>query len=430
MRLDQEYSMHKIIAACLAAANCVAMTQAQKIGVATPSPAPPPFTLEQALAAAGASAPASDAAKAGQDVAQAARTVAGLRPNPTVQTEVENIAGSGAYGGFSQAETTVGMSIPIELGGKRPARIAVADAQAHRARLGSAIAEADIRLQITLLYIEAVAAQRRVTIASDQLRIAQNALDAAALRVRAGRASPMEEKRADVARFNAQANADKALRLADATRANLARRIAQPVDVTLDPSMLDRVPAAIQGPIQTDSRGTLAMAAADADLSTADAGVQLARSQRIPDLTVGPGVRRLAASNDVAAVFSISMPIPLFNAGKASIAQARAEQRKAEAERRMTALDVDQAINDAQAEADIGATMARNAQGPALAAAQEAARIARIGYREGKFGQIDLLDAERTLADTRLAAIDALAAYQNAKARLERLTAPAPQQDN
>ncbi|MEC3911392.1 TolC family protein [Sphingobium sp. CR2-8] len=422
--------MHKIIAVFLAAAHCVIIAQAQEGAAVASDPARARFTLDQALAAAGASAPAADAAKANIDAARAARAVAGLRPNPTVQTEVENIAGSGPYDGFSQAETTVGLSIPIELGGKRPARMAVADAQAHRARLGAAIVEADVRLQITALYIEAVAAQRRVAIADDQLRIAQNALDAAALRVRAGRASPIEEQRAAVARLNAQANADKAKRLADATQANLARRIGQPIDAPLDADMIDQLPAAIQGPSPVDSRGTLALAAADADLSTADAGIRLARSQRIPDLTVGPGVRRLSATNDVAAVFSISMPIPLFNAGRAGIAQAHAERRKVEAERRMTALDVEQAITDAQAQADIGATMARNAQGPALAAAQEAARIARIGYREGKFGQLDLLDAERTLADTRLAAIDALAAYQNAKARLERLTAPAPQQDN
>ena len=41
-----------------------------------------------------------------------------------------------------------------------------------------------------------------------------------------------------------------------------------------------------------------------------------------------------------------------------------------------------------------------------------------------------LLDAERTLSETRLAAIDALASYQNARAQLERLTAPAPEQGN
>ena len=154
--------------------------------------------------------------------------------------------------------------------------------------------------------------------------------------------------------------------------------------------------------------------------------MRLARANRVPDLNVGPALRRLEATNDTAAVFSISIPIPLFNNGRAAIAQARAQRSQAEAQRRVTALDVEQAITDAEAEAANAATSARTAAGPALAAAQEAARIARIGYREGKFSQLDLLDAERTLADTRLAAIDALAAYQNAEARLARLTAPVP----
>src|SRR3546814_10656255 len=36
-----------------------------------------------------------------------------------------------------------------------------------------------------------------------------------------------------------------------------------------------------------DSTGTLMMAAANADFAIADAGVRLARSQRVPDLTLG-----------------------------------------------------------------------------------------------------------------------------------------------
>lgn len=98
--------------------------------------------------------------------------------------------------------------------------------------------------------------------------------------------------------------------------------------------------------------------------------------------------------------------------------------------RRMTALDAEQAIEEAQAEAATPPPPRAWRAGPRRRAAQEAARIACIGYREGKFGQLDLLDAERTLAETRLAAIDALAAYQNARAQLERLTAPAPAQGN
>lgn len=418
--------MHRIIAAFLAATSCVVLAQAQEArqGVA------PVFTLDQAIVAAGGNAPAADAAQAEIAAAQAARKVAGLRPNPELQTQIENVAGSGPYGGFSQAETTVGLNIPIELGGKRGARIAVAEAQTSRAMLAAAIAQAELRLQVTQLYIDAVATERRVATARDQLRIAQDALSAARVRVQAGRASPIEEQRADVARLNAEAGMQRAQRLAEAARANLGRRIGRPVDDPLDTAALDRLPTAAHGPSLITGEGTLALAAAGADVAIADAGVRLAQSQRMPDLIAGPAVRRLEASNDSAAVFSLSIPIPLFNSGKAALAQANAERTRAEAQRRMTAIDVEQAITDAQAAADNAATMARNATGPALAAAQEAARIARIGYREGKFGQLDLLDAERTLADTRVAAIDALAAYQNARAQLERLTAPAPQQGN
>jgi len=405
------------------------VAQAHDVATTAP-PAATPLTLDQAVAAAGGSAPSADAARAEIAAAEAGRTIAGLRPNPTVTTEVENIAGTGPYAGLRSAETTIGLAIPIELGGKRSARIAVADARTMRARLAAAIAEADIRLQVTELYVNTLAAERRLTTALDQARIANEAQNAARVRVRAGRASPIEEQRADVTRLNAGAAVENARRLLDAARLNLGRRIGQTVTGPLDLAALDRLPTAYGLRLEPVAQGTLALAAADADLAIADAGVRLARSQRIPDVTVGPGVRRYSESSDTAALFSISVPIPLFNSGRAAVGQASAERSRAEAQRRMTALDVEQAILDARTEADNAATNARTANGPALAAAQEAARIARIGYREGKFGQLELLDAERTLAETRLAAIDALATYQNARARLERLTAPAPDQGN
>ncbi|MFC3441485.1 TolC family protein [Sphingobium rhizovicinum] len=420
--------MHRFHAALLAATACVLPAQAQQPPTAIV--AGPLFTLDDAIGAAGGAAPSAEAAQAAVSAAQAARTVAGLRPNPTLQTQVENIAGSGQYRALDSAETTVGLNVPIELGGKRSARMAVADAQIVRSQLSAAMTQADIRLQVTILYIEAIAAERRLTTAQDQVRIAGEALSAAQLRVQAGRASPIEEQRAAVAHINAQAGATRMIRLAEATRANLARRIGRPLNGALDLGWLDRVPDSYGPALPPDVAGTLALAAAEADLASADANVRLAQSQRVPDLEVGPAVRRLSQTGDTAMVFSVSMPIPLFNAGKAAVAQASAQRNQAAAQRRMTALDIEQAMTDAMAQADNAAILARTANGPALAAAQESVRIARIGYREGKFGQLDLLDAERTLADTRLSAIDALAAYHLARAQLERLTAPAPTQGN
>lgn len=419
--------MKKLSAAIFAVASCVTIAHAQAGQPAQGVSATAVYTLDQAVRDAGGAAPAAEAAEASIAATRAAQAVAALRPNPQVQGQIENVVGSGPYSGLQGAETTIGVAIPIELGGKRGARIGVAEAQFSRAVVQAAIARADVRLQVTSLYIEAVAANRRLSAAGDQARIAGDASRAADVRVQAGRASPIEQQRANVARINAEANVERLTRLANAARTNLSRRLGGPVVLPLDASFLDQLPSTSYGPASpVKITGTLAYAASEADVAIADAGVRLARSNRIPDLNVGPALRRFEATNDTAAVFSVSIPMPLFNNGRAAVAQASAERSRADAQRRITAQDVAQAITDAGVEAENAATTARATSGPALAAAQEAARIARIGYREGKFGQLELLDAERTLAETRVAAIDALANYHNARARLERLTAPAP----
>ena len=413
--------MHRIIAAVLAAGACASSLQAQTDQTAALVPV---LTLAEALDRAGASSPFQDAATAGIRAAEAQRRVAGLRPNPSIVGEAENVAGTGIYRGLRSSETTLGLALPIELGGKRGARIAVAGAQIGRAGLQAEIARADLRLRVTQTYNIAAAAQRRVAVAEEQVGIAAEVLRAARIRVQAGRASPLEEQRAAVARISAEGALERARRSAEAASGNLARLLGMPVG-QLDRRWFDVVPSTgTMRPMAT--AGTLTVAAARADLDTATAQVRLARSQRVPDLMVSASARRLEQTNDVAAVFGISIPLTVFNNGHASIAVAEAQREQSDAQRRIAQLDAEQDVATAQAEAENAATTARNATGPALAAATEAARIARIGYREGKFGQLDLLDAERTLLETRTAAIDALAAHHDAQARLERLTAAAP----
>ncbi len=412
--------MHRIIAAVLAAGGCASSLQAQTDRTAAPVPV---LTLAEALDRAGASSPFRDSAAAGIRAAEAQRRVAGLRPNPSIVGEAENVAGTGIYQGLRSSETTLGLALPLERGGKRGARIAVAEAQIGRAGLQAEIARADLRLRVTQTYNATAAAQRRVVIAEGQVGIAAEMLRAARVRVQAGRASPLEEQRADVARIAAEGTLERARRSGEAASGNLARLLGMPVG-QLDRSWFDSVVSvAASSPAPP---GTLTVAAARADLDTATAQVRLARSQRVPDLMVSASARRLEQTNDVAAVFGVSIPLNVFNNGRASIAVAEAQREQSDAQRRIALFDVEQDVTTAQAEAENAATTARNATGPALAAATEAARIARIGYREGKFGQLDLLDAERTLLETLTVAIDALAAHHDAQARLERLTAAAP----
>lgn len=419
--------MYRIFAAVLAAASCAAIAQAQ---TAPPGAAKPPatYTLDQALAAAGAAAPVLDIGAAGVRAASAARAVAALRPNPAVQAQVENVAGTGPYKGFQSAETTAGLALPIELGGKRSARIAVADARSRRALLESAIIAADLTERVTFAYIDAVSAASRLDIAKQRAEFATAGYRAASARVAAGAASPIEQQRADVERVNANVAVARAGRDVAVTRASLARLTGEANVDLLDARWFERLGA--YGPLeQLSARGTLVVAAAQADVDAASAQVRLARSSRIPDVTLSAGARRLSASNDTAAIFGVSIPIPVLNNGRAFVSQAEAERQQAEARRRVTELSVEQAIAAALAEAGNSEAAARAAAGPALAAATESARIARIGYAQGKFGQLELLEAERTLAATRSTLVDALAQYHAAQARLSRLLIPSPVPD-
>jgi cobalt-zinc-cadmium efflux system outer membrane protein len=417
-----------LIAALIASSeqHVLAQGPADKALEAAVTPAPATtFTLEQALAAAGAASPSLDVAAAELRAAEAGRKVAGMRPNPEVQVQVENVGGTGEFKGTQSAETTTGLALPIELGGKRSARIAVADAQTGRARVEAAIAAADLRLRVTEAYLTAVAAERRVEIAQQEADFAAVGFRAASARVTAGAASPIEQQRADVLRINADVALEKFKREASIARANLARLIGHPVTGPLDRSWFERVDDyGLSIPVSAE--GTLAFAAAAADLSVASAQVRLARSQRVPDITLSAGARRLSASNDTAAIFGVSIPFPLFNGGKAALDQATALESASDARRRLVLVETEQEIAAAQAEVANAAAAARAAGGPGLAAAFEAARIAAIGYANGKFGQLDLIEAQRTLAQTRSAYVDALVAYRSAQARLARLVEPAP----
>ena len=449
--------MHRTIATFMVAASFASAAGAQTSpppglpATATSSQAVPAFSLDAALNAAGmprvgttpsvtstpsgstsgpggsarAALPSIGAATAGVEAATAARRVAGLRPNPEVQAQVENFGGTGVYKGLRSSETTVGVALPLELGGKRSARVALGTARLSRAQIQAEIARADLRLRITQLYIEAAAAERRFEVLGEQAGIAANAFRIASDRVQVGDVGPIEQQRADVLRINAQVAAESAARQAQAARTNLETLLGSPVAGPLDRAWFERIDG-YGPPRPVDVEGTLSLAAAQADVRTAEAQVRVARSLRTPDLTVSTFARRLEATKDTAAVVGISIPIPLFNNGNAFVAQSRAEQTQALALRSLVILDTRQQIASAQTEVANAAATARAAGGPGLAAAQEAARIARIGWAQGKFDQIALLDAERTLSQTRQTYVDALAAYHDAQARLDRLTTPAP----
>ena len=147
------------------------------------------------------------------------------------------------------------------------------------------------------------------------------------------------------------------------------------------------------------------------------------RTLGVPDPTVSAGVRRFEESNDEAFVVGVSIPFPLRNRNQGNIAAAQAQARAAAAREAVATADYRQAVAEARADYFAAEAKADTLEGESLPQAEEALRLADIGYREGKFPLIEVLSVADARDDIRRSLIDAREAQGKAAALLIRLAA-------
>src|SRR5262245_47550491 len=164
-------------------------------------PSGPSGTLALRDAVARALAGSADvrAAARGIRVHEALAVQAGAFPNPELSGEVENVGGSGARQGFEQTESTVLLAQRIELGGKRGARMRLAEQERSLARWDHEAARLAVVAAATKAFFSALAAQERLGLAVEMERLARDTAAAIARSVAAGATTPVESTRARLA---------------------------------------------------------------------------------------------------------------------------------------------------------------------------------------------------------------------------------------
>lgn len=356
-----------------------------------------------------------------QDVAAAEALIeqARLRPNPEVSLEVENIAGTGAFSGLRASEYTLAAALPLELGGKRRARVEAAQADLAVARLRGDLALADLGLLVRQRYVTAVAAQARVELFEDILERERELARIARALVDAGREPPLRALRAEAALAETEAELKAAQ--ADALAARFA------VGALWGEEVAPEIPASfpdIDPPYEllADYRGLQTQIAA-AEREAAEAAVARERTLRIPDPTVSAGVRRFEGSNEQAFLVGVSVPLPLFNRNQGNIAAAQARARAAAARQAVTGLDYRQEVIDTRAAYFAAEARAATLETESLPRAEEALRLVQIGYRNGRFPLIEVLAAAEARDNIRRSLIEAREAQERTAARLIGLAA-------
>jgi len=349
---------------------------------------------------------------------------AGLLPNPELEVEVEEFGGRRERSGFEAAETTVQLGQPIELGGKRDKRMRVASLDKELVQWDYKSARLDVMHEVTRAFAAMLAAQERLALAERLLELSRQAQAAVVQRVKAGRDSPVDELKADVAFSESRIERQKAQKALAAARQNLAatwggrtpafEKVAGDFYAVSGPPPLAELTAALGG------NPDLARWATEEERRRA--ALRLEKARAVPDITVGGGVRRFEETDDAALVFDLAVPLPLFDRNQGGVRAATADlaktRRQYEAVQVKTLAAASQAAS-ALAAAHDEVTILRS---DVLPKAQRAFEAAQQGYQQGKFDYLYVLDAQRTLFETQAQYADSLEAYHKARADVDRLT--------
>lgn len=378
-----------------------------------------PVSLALALSQGSGQSPRIAQAKAQAGAAEARARQAGASPNPELSVDVENFAGTGVFQGFRSTETTLAVSQRFELGGKRGARVSIAGAERDFAYLGLRRAEADLARDIRLAHAELRAAEDRAVLARENVTQASELVRTARLLVEVGRDPPLHRLRAEALLSEAQAEQARTFGELLAARRLLADLIGSfDPELSADVTIIEIVPDLL--PSDTV---TLDEKLATAECRVAQARIDAARSEGVPDVTVSGGVRRNNDGRDTAFVAGISIPLPVRNRNQGGIEAAQADAGACEAALAQARLDTKRARHDARMM--LGSADARldALSGPARLQSEEAVRLARIGYSAGKFSLLELIDAQAGLTSNKLALIEARLDRARALAALIRANA-------
>lgn len=375
-----------------------------------------PVSLDEAVRRAIAASPAIQAQEAGIRSARAGRSQAGVRPNPVLSVEAENIGGTGAYDVYRQAETTVTYAQTIERGGKRDARIAYAERDIGVAEASARLVRLDLAEAVQRAFIDLQIAEEVVWLAERRLETERTMQAEALRRVRAYKDPLFVGTRAEARVSQVRLALDEARSRRDAARARLASfwgGDAQDVEV---PRGIEKPDDRVHQLAEADS------ALASAAVERAQAAVVVEQARGVQDYTVSGGVRHLRETGDVTLVAGISIPLGRFDRNRGNIERAQAERQRTELQAEAARLDRLRQLASLRAGADAARIRADGIMQDVYPKAARTLQQVREGYNRGGFRFSDVQDAADAITEVQSQWVEAMTRYRDIQSQIDRLT--------
>lgn len=351
------------------------------------------------------------------------RQTAALRPGLTLDTSLENVAGSGAYRGSDGLELTLSLASVIELGGQRDARLALASAREQAEASLQHQQSLDVIQDLTQQFIQVIAHQEYLLLQQQAHVLAEATFAALERQVDSGRLPELERLRAQANLAQAELDTRAAREALHIERLKLANfwGDAQPNFGELRGDLFSFTPLAshVQLLEQLANSPDLALAADEAAARRAE--VDALRSQNQPDIHWSAGVRQLQETHDTALVLGLSLPLGGERRNRGQLISASARHAEAQAQQAQVRLRVStrmQAHLAAREQSLHQVTQLREKIIPLLAKALE---LAEEAFEQGRYSAMELNLTRRDLLDARRRLISAATEAQTHTTAIERL---------
>ncbi len=348
---------------------------------------------------------------------------AGLKPNPTLNVDLENAFGTGDSRFLAGHELTLSLSQVIELGQKREKRVNVVDQKSLSIQREYEVKRLDVIASLLRDYYQALRLQHLMTWNSQRIEAEQAALKVIEHRANAGVVGKADVMRMQLRLAKSQAKQAE-LQAQHANSLNvLAANWSENADFSDVDGDLNQTPvapdmAAIQQAVQSTPDYLLTMA----QTRISEAQLALAQAESQANVTVGAGIRRLEDSDDNAFVFNFSMPLQWQNKNQGNIAAAQAtyEENLANQDLQKTRLEV--------AMQRIHSAMLNNLRQlelvdtDLLPVANSLLDEVKLGYQLGLYSVLQWVDAQDELFNIERERIEAQHATHLQYLELERLS--------
>ena len=364
-------------------------------------------------------------------IAQAVRDAAKVFPNPVLNL---GTGGDVTHHGSERLPSTLGGGVTqtFELGGKRKARIQVADRnlRATAANLESYLH--NLRADAAAAFVDAIATRQALEQKRRSASALQELVAANEQRLRVGDVGEVDvtQSRVELLQVRSELLASES----DAQAAQIA--LAGFLGPTRTQSTLVPLGKLEATPRHFDQAQLWAAARTNrADLAAlrhtrdgAQASLKLTRAGRVPDVDVGVGVIHSTSSeNSIAPAptfdslgMTFSLPLPLFNRRTAEIRAAQLTFEQSEAILRAAEQKAEIDLRQALARYQLAVERVARFQSATLADAQKVLEAKRFSYQRGQTTLLDLLAAQRSANEVSLSYYDALGDAAKALIELER----------